>query len=83
MNCWLIAALVLALGLFPCGLVCVRTRTLNRLVAVQLAGLLVALLIVLLAEGLQRPSLYDLALAVGLLSYPSTMVFARFLERWL
>lgn len=83
MNAWLIAAAVLTLGLVPCGIVCARARTMDRLAAVELAGTVTVLLIVLLAEGLQRPSLYDLALALALLAFPAGLVFAHFLERWL
>ncbi len=83
MNAWLIAAGVLALGLVPCLLVSFRGRTMDRLAALELAGTVAVLLVVLLAEGLQRPSLYDLALALALLSFPAGLVFACFLERWL
>lgn len=83
MNPWLIAATALAVGLVPCGLVCLRGRTVERLVALELAGLLTPLAVVLLAEGFDRVSLYDLALTLALLSFPSTLVFAHFLERWL
>lgn len=83
MNAWLIAATALLLALVPCGIVTVCGRTAERLVALELAGLLTTFIVVLLAEGTGRPSLYDLALALALLSFPSTMVFAHFLERWL
>jgi multisubunit Na+/H+ antiporter MnhF subunit len=82
-NAWLIAATILAPGLLGCGIVSARARTVDRLVALELAGVLMTLLVVLLAEGYGRPSLYDLALALALLSFPSTLVFAHFLERWL
>ncbi len=83
MNAWLVAATALLLGLVPCGYVSIRGRTMDRLVALELAGVLTALIMVALAEGLDRPSLYDLALALALLSLPSTIVYAHFLERWL
>ena len=67
----------------PCGFVCVRGRTMDRLVALELAGLLTPLVVVLLAEGFDCVSLYDIALSLALLSVPSTLVFAHFLERWL
>jgi multicomponent Na+:H+ antiporter subunit F len=38
---------------------------------------------VLLAEGFNRPSFYDLPLTLALLSFGGGMVFARFLQRWL
>lgn len=83
MNAWLIAAFALIVGLVPCGWLCARGRTMDRLIAIELAGLLTAFTVVMLAEGTSRPSLYDLALTLVLLSFASTLVFARFLERWL
>ncbi len=83
MNAWLIAAAALVFGLVPCLLVCARGRTMDRLAALELAGTVTVLLVVLLAEGLKRPFLYELALALALLSFPAGLVFARFLERWL
>ncbi len=83
MNAWLIAATALLPGLLACGWVAARAATMDRLVALELAGLLVPMVIVLLAEGYARPSLYDLALSVAILSFPGTLVFAHFLERWL
>ena len=83
MNEWLIAAFALALGFCPCGAVAVLGRTMDRLVALEFAGIISSLLLVLLAEGFARPSLYDLALATALLSLPGGLVFTRFLERWL
>lgn len=83
MNPWLAAATALLIGLIACGWVCLRGGTMDRLIAVELAGLMTALVVVLFAEGFDRPSLYDLALSLVILSFASTMVFARFLERWL
>ena len=70
MNAWLIAATALTLGLVPCGFVCLRGRTMDRLVALELAGLLSALVVVLLAEGFDRVSLYDVGLSLALLVGP-------------
>lgn len=83
MTGWLLAAIALAVGFVLCGLVCVRARTVDRVIAVELGSLLAALEIVLLAEAFHRDFLYDLALTLTLLSFASTMVFAHFLERWL
>lgn len=83
MNSWLWAAVALMLCLIPCGIVCARAQTPDRLVGAEMAGVLAILIVMLLAEGYQRPSLYDLALALALLSYPGGLVFAHFLERWL
>lgn len=83
MNPWLIAVCALLLGFIPCGVVCMRARTMDALAAVELAGVLTVLLVVLLAEGMDRPIFYDLALGLAVLSFPSGLVFIHFLERWL
>jgi multicomponent Na+:H+ antiporter subunit F len=83
MNVWLLATGVLLLALVPCAVVAFRAAVMDRLIAVELAGTLAALLVLTLAQGLGRPSLFDVALALALLSVPATLVYAYFLERWL
>lgn len=84
MSAWLAGTLALSAGLVPCGLVCLRAKdALDRLVALTMAGAITALLLVLLAEAMQRPLFLDLALAQATLSFGGGLVFARFLERWL
>ncbi len=83
MNMWLIAATALCAGLLPCGYVCLRGTLIDRLIAVELAGVVTTLIVLVLARGYNRSSIYDLALALALLSFPSGLVFAHFLERWL
>ncbi|HTU20025.1 MAG TPA: monovalent cation/H+ antiporter complex subunit F [Gemmataceae bacterium] len=83
MNIWLLATGVLLLALLPCAIVIFRAATLDRLVALELAGTITTLLILTLAQELGRPSICDLALALALLSLPGTLVYAYFLERWL
>lgn len=82
-NMWLIAVLVLLLCLIPCGIVIVKAPTMDRLVALEMAGVVCVLILLLLAQGLNRSSFYDLALAFALLDFPASIVFAHFLERWL
>ena len=82
MNVWLIAAFVLLLGFVPCIVVLWRAPVLDALVALNLAETLATLELVLLAEGLHRPEVFDLALVLALLAFGGGLVFARFLERW-
>jgi multisubunit Na+/H+ antiporter MnhF subunit len=82
-NLWLWAAAALTLGLLPCGLVLLRGHLGDRLLAQQLAAQIAALVLVLLGIGSQQTFMLDLALAVALLSSVGTLLFARFLERWL
>lgn len=83
MNVWLLAAMALLLGLIPCGLVCLRGDTVNRLAGLEAAGVIATLILLLLAQGLHRVLYYDLAVALALLSFGGGLVFVRFLERWL
>jgi multisubunit Na+/H+ antiporter MnhF subunit len=83
-NAWMAGALALCCGLVPCGMVCLRAKDpLERLVALEMAAVLVTLVLVLLAEGMHRPLFLDLALTQALLSFGGGLVFARFVERWL
>lgn len=83
MNIWFLATGVLLLALVPCAIVVFRAAPLDRLVALELAGTITTLLILTLAQGLGRPAVFDVALALALLSVPGTLVYAYFLERWL
>jgi multisubunit Na+/H+ antiporter MnhF subunit len=79
---WLIAAAGLMLCLIPCGIAVVRGAPAERLVAVQLAGIVTTLVLVLMAQGTHRASFADLAIVLALLSFGGGLTFARFLEHW-
>jgi multicomponent Na+:H+ antiporter subunit F len=81
MNEWEIATAVLATALIPCGWVCLRRGFAEGVVAVQLAGTIGTLAIVVLAEGEGREPFGDLAMVAAPLSFAGTLVFLRFLER--
>lgn len=81
MNPWLLAALALLLGFVPCGWVLARAKTMERVVAMQMAGTLTPLILLLLAQGFGRPTFGDLALAFALLAFPASLLFAHFFER--
>jgi multisubunit Na+/H+ antiporter MnhF subunit len=82
-NVWLVAAAGLLLALVPCLLASLRGGPLERLVAAEMAGLVTALLLFALARGFGRTDYLDASLFVALFSFPSGLVFTRFLERWL
>ncbi len=83
MNAWLIADIALLLGVVICGVLMLRSpEPGDWLVGLQLGGTIAVLVLMLLAQAMKRPSFYDLALALALLSYPSGLIFARFVERW-
>jgi multicomponent Na+:H+ antiporter subunit F len=80
MSVWELAAAVLIAALVPCGWLCARRSFAEGLVAVQLAGTLGALALLVLAESEGREPFADLALVLAVLSFVGALVFARFLE---
>jgi multisubunit Na+/H+ antiporter MnhF subunit len=78
-NVWLAAATVLLAGLVPCGWVLLRARTLDGLVALELASTLVSVVLVLLAEGFHRSSYFTLPLVLAGIGFVGALVFVRFL----
>lgn len=81
MTVWMLAALGLLVALVPCGWVCMRAPALHRLVALQLATIITALLLVVLARMYQRSVYFDLGVVLAALAYPGGLVFIRFLEQ--
>ncbi len=82
MDIWLFSAIIMVLALIPCGVVIAGARVMDRLVALEMAGVVAVMVLVLLAEGFRQPSFYDLALTLAFLSFPANLVFAFFIERW-
>ena len=83
MNVWLWAATVLLLALFPCALVCFRGPLADRIVGLEMTGVIVTLELVLLTQGFNRTPFYDIPLTLAILTFGGGMVFVRFLQRWI
>ncbi len=83
MTAFLLAGGLLVAGLLPAAVAVFRGDAVERLVALELAGVLVTLALAALAIGMGRPAYLDLAVAASLLSFGGGLVFSRFLERWL
>jgi len=81
-SVWVGAATALLLGLVPLGFVIIRRPLLEALVALELAGVLNTLVLLVLAEAFDRPAFMDLALVLALLALAGGLVFARMVERW-
>jgi multicomponent Na+:H+ antiporter subunit F len=80
-NEWEVAAAVLAAALVSCVWVCLRRSFAAGVVAVQLAGTIGALTLLVVAEAEGREPFGDLAMVAAPLSFAGTLVFVRFLER--
>ena len=83
MNPWIAASVGLLVCLIPCGIAAFRGNSIERLVGLEMAGIVEVMLLVTLAQAMKQASFYDLALALALLAFGGGLVFARFLERWL
>ena len=79
MNVWLIGATILLFGLLPCLWLGVRGSPAEALVGMELAGALVTVVLMLLAEGFHRSSYFVLPLVSAVLAFVGALVFVRFL----
>jgi multisubunit Na+/H+ antiporter MnhF subunit len=78
MTPWLgFAAVLMVAGLGPALYVGARGKAVERLVGVQFAGAVTALLLVALSVVAGQPSYLIVPLALILLSYAGTLVFTR------
>jgi multicomponent Na+:H+ antiporter subunit F len=81
MREWHIAAAILVAALMPCGWVCLRRSFAEGVVAVQVAGTVGAVALLVLAEAERREPFGSLAIVLAALSFAGTLIFLRFLER--
>lgn len=83
MNAFLLAGTLLLAMFVPLGAVAVWRRPVDGLVALELAGAILVLVLLCLAEGFHRSTYYGVAVIAASLSWLGGIVFARFLGRWL
>lgn len=83
MNPWLVAVVLLVPPLLVPVAVALRADANNRLVAVQVASTLAALIIVSMTFASDQSSFVDVALCLTLLAVPGTYLYTVFMERWL
>ena len=83
MNPWLVFAVIMLAALVPCGWVCARRPPLEGLVALELAGTVATLLLMLLAEGFGRSVYWSVALVLAPLQFIGALAFVRLLIRGL
>lgn len=83
LNVWLLAALGFIPPLAASALLALRGPVADRLVAIQFCTTVSALMLVLLTVAFDQPSFLDLGLVLVLVTYPGTLLYTWFLERWL
>lgn len=82
MTSFVIAAIAMLAAMIPCGVVIVRGRLMDAVVAYQALTTITVLILVLLAEGFRRTGEFELPVLLAMLLFGGGLVFVRFLERW-
>jgi multisubunit Na+/H+ antiporter MnhF subunit len=80
---WTALAVTLTLLLGATTIGVLRGGTLERVVALQLAGVLAPLLAIVVALTSGRGLYLEVGLALAVVSLGGSLAYARFLERWL
>ena len=83
MNLWLTAVVALLPAFAAAGLMAAVGDLENRFVALELGTTLAVFMLMLLSVGFDQPSFIDLGLTLVVLSFPGTLAYAHFLERWI
>lgn len=78
-----VAAIAMLLTVIPAGIVLCRGDLAAALVAFEFISAVAVLVLALLAQAFQRPSLFELAVVLAILMFGSGLVFVRVIERWL
>jgi len=83
MNVWLWGATALLVGIVPCGWTAIRATRADALVALEVAGTVSTLALVLMSEGFHRASYMSVPLVLAFLAIVGSLLIARFLGRHL
>lgn len=75
MTPWRFASVAFLVALIPCLIGVLRGRTLDRLVSLEMAALVVTFQLMAGAQMTGMPALYDLALANAALGFGGGLVF--------
>jgi len=79
MNIWFVGATILLLALVPVAYVLIRGELVEALVALELAGTVVTVILLLIGEGYKRNSYYTLPLVLAFTNVVGVLIFVRFL----
>lgn len=83
MNLWLLAGAGVSVCLIVCADMCLRGTPERRLVGLEMASVVVTIALVLFSVGFGRIPFLDMPLALAIMSFGGSLVFARFLGRHL
>ncbi|MEN6386303.1 MAG: monovalent cation/H+ antiporter complex subunit F [Phycisphaerales bacterium] len=80
---WLIGSMALFAGLMPCFIIVLRGKIVERFFAVQTSQIVVVFSIIVLTISYDYMRYLDIGLVLSIIVIMSSIVFARFLERWI
>ena len=83
MTGFVVAAIAMLIGVIPCGVVLVRGKVMEAVVAYEFISSIAVMVLILLAQGFRRPAEFELPVLLAVLLFGSGLVFVRALERWL
>lgn len=83
MSAFVVAAIVMLVGVIPCGIMIWHGTAMEALVGYEAISSITVVVLVLLAEGFNRFGELELPIVLAVLLFGSGLVFARALERWL
>ena len=83
MSGFVVAAVVMLIGVIPCGIVVWRGTAMEALVGYEAISSIAVMVLVLLAEGFNRFGELELPIVLAVLLFGSGLVFVHALERWL
>ena len=83
MTGFIVTAIVMLIAVIPCGIVMVRGKVMEAVVAYEVVSSIAVMVLILLAQGFRRPALFELPILLAVLLLGSGLVFVRALERWL
>ncbi|HEY7260184.1 MAG TPA: monovalent cation/H+ antiporter complex subunit F [Trebonia sp.] len=83
MISFLVAAIAMLVVMVPAGLTIARGTAADAVVGYEFITPVAVMIFALLAEGFQRPSLFEFPVLMAVLLYGSGLVFVRALEPWL
>jgi multisubunit Na+/H+ antiporter MnhF subunit len=78
-----LTAIVMLIAVIPAGIVLVRDKLVDALVAYEFITTVIVMVLALLAQAFRRPSLFELPVILAVLLFGSGLVFVRAIERWL
>jgi multisubunit Na+/H+ antiporter MnhF subunit len=80
---FIVTAIVMLIAVIPCGIVMIRGKVMEAVVAYEVVSSIAVMVLILLAQGFRRPALFELPILLAVLLLGSGLVFVRALERWL